>query len=213
VLPKSGYYTKAGIKVRCRKPLDSIVPGITYSDEPDHEYALVSELREWTELGDNICVVGAGSGTTSVVAANQTTEAGSVIAFEGNTSRVEQARNTIGLNGVEQWCEVRHAIVGPAIPLPSLDEGDIRSKNYLRMNFQIAMSLELDCEGAEKNILKGMEIQPRLIIVETHPELNSEPENISTILKGRGYKIINKIERHSVPVLTAVDRTKQSATS
>jgi len=213
VLPKSGYYTKAGIKVKCRKSLDSIVPGITYSDQPDHEHALVSELRKWIEPGDSICVVGAGSGTTSVVAANQTTEAGSVIAFEGSTNRVEQARNTIGLNGVEQWCEVRHAIVGPAIRLPSLDEGDIRSKKLSPKELPDCDVLELDCEGAERNILKGMEIQPRLIIVETHPELNSEPEHISTILEGRGYNIINKIERHSVPVLTAVDRTKQSATS
>jgi len=213
VFPKSGYYTKAGIKVRYRKPLDSIVPGIAYSDEPNHEYALVSELRKRVEPGLKISVVGAGSGTTSVVAANQTTEAGSVTAFEGSMRRVKQAQNTINLNGVDQRCEVRHAIVGPAVRLHSLNEGGARPKEISPTQLPDCDVLELDCEGAEKIILEEMEIQPKVIIVETHPELDSEPEHISKILADQGYSIVNKIERHHVPVLTAINKTKQSAHS
>jgi hypothetical protein len=70
--------------------------------------------------------------------------------------------------------------------------------------------LELDCEGAEKEILEKFETKPNVIIVETHPELGTGPEKITKILNEQGYEIVNRINRASVPVLTAV--RKQSNT-
>jgi hypothetical protein len=64
--------------------------------------------------------------------------------------------------------------------------------------------LELDCEGAEKEILSEMKIRPDVIIVETHPNFNSGPKIIQEILAQKGYRIVNQLDRGNVPVLTAV---------
>jgi antitoxin (DNA-binding transcriptional repressor) of toxin-antitoxin stability system len=203
-LPTSDYYTNAGIPVREKKPLDPIIPGINYSDNPDHEYALVSELLDHVKEGDDIVIVGAGSGTTTIIAANQATESRTVIAFEGSESRVQQARNTIAINGMQNKCKVRHAIVGPPIHLPSVKEDESDTTRLSPEQLPECDVLELDCEGAEKQILEKLDITPRCIIVETHPVCDSGPKEIRRILDGKGYKISNKIDRCSVPVLTAV---------
>ncbi|MFA9518183.1 FkbM family methyltransferase [Halopenitus sp. H-Gu1] len=204
VVPTSGYYTKAGIPVRARKPLDSFVPGVNYSDDPDHENALVSELRSHVESGDSIVIVGAGSGTTTVIAAKQATTSGHVISFDGDASRVRQAQNTIALNEIQNGCEVRHAIVGPAIHLSIVEENKSQAEQISPEDLPECDVLELDCEGAEKDILEELKTTPRVIIVETHPHFGAETEDIKTILENRGYKISNQIDRGSVPVLTAV---------
>jgi len=203
-LPTSDYYTNAGIPVREKKPLDPIIPGINYSDNPDHEYALLSELRNHVREGDDVVVVGAGSGTTTIIAANQATESGTVIAFEGSESRVQQARNTIAINGVQNGCKVRHAIVDRSIHLSSVEEGESDTTRLSPEQLPECDVLELDCEGAEKQILEELDITPRCIIVETHPGFDSGPEEIRRILEGKGYKIANKVDRSSVPVLTIV---------
>lgn len=202
ILPTTGYYTNAGIPVRERKPLDSVIPGIPYTDNPDHESALISELRDKVQPGDQVVVIGAGSGTTSVIAANLVTESGSVIAFEGSGSRVRQARKTIALNGVQGRSKVRHAVVGPAIHLSSSAENEV--ERLPPTELPDCDVLELDCEGAERKILDEMKITPRIIIVETHPHLNAGPDDIREILQRKGYSVVNERDRLSVPVLTAI---------
>lgn len=202
-LPVSGYYTKAGIPVQPRKPLDFLVPTITYSDDPEHEYALVSQLRSHINPGDKTVVVGAGSGTTTVIAAKQAGEDSSVVAFEGSDRSARKARQTVSLNEVQNRCEVRHSIVGPAIHLASSEEPSVQADQVLPDDLPNCDVLELDCEGAEKEILENLDITPRVIIVETHPHFDAETETIEAILDDHGYRVVNRIDRSSVPVLTA----------
>jgi hypothetical protein len=63
--------------------------------------------------------------------------------------------------------------------------------------------LEMDCEGAEKEILKKLQIKPRVIIVETHPDFESPPSEIKSILISMNYKVLKTIDRLSVPLLIA----------
>lgn len=212
-LPDSGYYTKAGIPVKTQKSLDSLVPGVTYSDEPEHEYALVSQLRSHINPGDKTVVVGAGSGTTSVIAAKQAGEDGSVVAFEGSASRAREARQTVSLNDVQNLCEVRHAIVGPPIHLASSETRSVQVDQVSPEELPSCDVLELDCEGAEKQILDNLDNTPRIIIVETHPHLDAETETIEGILDCQGYRVINRIDRGSVPVLTAEYELRASGDS
>jgi hypothetical protein len=201
LLPSVGYNTKAGIPVSKRKPLDFMDPYISRSDE-SHEYAIISELRKHIQEGDEVVVVGAGTGTTSATAAIHAGESGSVVAYEASDSLVNQAERTISLNNVEDRCEVRQSVVGPAIHLASSADESSLDRVHPR-ELPDCDLLELDCEGAEKNILEEMEILPRIIIVETHPDFDSDPDTIKEILGGKEYEFVSEVDRGSVPVLTA----------
>lgn len=203
VLPTTGYYTRAGIPYRARKPLDKYVPSIDYKSYPDHEYALVQELRTHVSQGDTVVVIGAGSGTTSIIAANQAAPSGKVIGYEGVRHRVDEARRAVAFNDVQDICEIHHGVVGPAVHLPSLREDEPQAKQVLPEDIPDCDVMELDCEGAEKEILESLENKPQIIIVETHPEFDTGPDEIRRILEEQGYKISNRIDRASVPVLTA----------
>jgi hypothetical protein len=49
----------------------------------------------------------------------------------------------------------------------------------------------MDCEGSETDILKNMNIRPRVIIVETHGFLGAPTENTLESLKCMGYIVEN----------------------
>jgi len=49
--------------------------------------------------------------------------------------------------------------------------------------------LEIDCEGAEVDILKELDIKPRVIIVETHPSKGASTKKVSKIMRNRGYRV------------------------
>lgn len=201
-LPPAGYYELAGISVHEKKKFDTVIPGNPYKDAPDHEWALIEGLREYVESGDSVVVVGAGSGTTSVVAAEKVSQNGKVIAYDGGAKRVEQSRKTVRINGVDDRCQIIHAIVGPAIHVTSSESAD--DFDYVHpADLPACDVLELDCEGAEKAILEQMTITPRVVIAETHPHFDSSPNKIQEILAERGYEIQSVTDRESVPVLIA----------
>jgi hypothetical protein len=75
--------------------------------------------------------------------------------------------------------------------------------------------LELDCEGAELEILRKLEIEPRAIIVETHAHLGSPPKEIKRLLEERSYEVVSvgtERETRGVYVLASV-RTGHNTTT
>ena len=52
--------------------------------------------------------------------------------------------------------------------------------------------LELDCQGAEVEILRELVIQPRVILVETHELYGAPTDLVASLLKRRGYIISNR---------------------
>lgn len=52
--------------------------------------------------------------------------------------------------------------------------------------------LLLDCEGAELQIIAGIEPKPPSIIVETHPSQDAPSDDVENILFERGYEIRSK---------------------
>lgn len=203
ILPKTGYYTRSGIRVRERRLLDPIIPYLDYSDDPDYEWALISQLRDQVQEGDQVVVVGGGTGVSTVVAANQSGKQGLIIIFEADSDRVDQCKRTLRFNGVEDQCEVHHAKVGPAIHVPNSKNSGPEAQALTPGDLPDCDVLELDCEGAEREILQKMDIKPRSIIVETHPHFDAPPETIGAILEEKGYEIVKIIDRGSVPVISA----------
>lgn len=210
IMPTRGYYTLAGVRVYEKKFFDSFIPGLQFSSNPDHESAIISQLQEHVKTGDRVVVVGAGSGTTCVIAANRATSNGSVIAFEGSANSVARAQRTISINGVDNFSKVHHAVVGPPIHLSNAN-GEQEPEKVPPEELPDCDVLELDCEGAEKEILQKMNISPRVVIVETHPHFSSDPDKIGDILSQKGFIVVNQVNRKQVPVLTAVkDRQENS---
>jgi hypothetical protein len=109
-----------------------------------------------------VTIVGGGYGVSTVVAARH---AEAVTVYEGGAEWAMKVDQTASTNEVSDRVIVRNEVVGEAndvygetmgnvIPPEQLPECDV---------------LELDCEGAEEEIINDMGLSPRVIIVEMHP--------------------------------------------
>jgi hypothetical protein len=189
--------TAAGIKVPTRGKrylLDSLV---NYDDVSDDEFegGLVTFHKEFTQSGDRVSIVGGGFAITTVTAINQSEEGGVVRVYEPSTDRINAIAKTVTANGIAQWGgELSHTVVGNLSPQEELNrEGLMETVPALEPSALPECDvLELDCEGAEVNILKNLDIRPRMIFVEVHPKkLTMDATEVSRHLKQNGYCIIS----------------------
>lgn len=168
---------------------DSLVPWHTPSNIPDYKQPNVTQVRNRVEPGDYVTVIGGGQGVTSVVAARQTGPDGHVVIFEGSEERAQSIRDSVQLNGVSDVCEVRTAIVGTGLSV----EGAKSTTSISPEKLSPVDVLEMDCEGAEIQILRQLEIRPRTIIVESHHNMEFAPygseDQLRHVLEGLGYCI------------------------
>ena len=65
--------------------------------------------------------------------------------------------------------------------------------------------LELDCEGAEVDILQKMIIQPRGILVETHGLFGAPTVLVASLLQKRGYIVSDEGQAEPDPNCTKND--------
>lgn len=196
VLPAGDYPTVNGVVVGSPEhryhTLDSLVP-ISTPSNPDWDTSMdrykainVDLLEGHTRTGDAVIVIGGGFGVTTVRAARAVGPDGSVTAYEGSSIRYEVLKRTIRLNDVDN-VSAHHAIVGPAIDVAgpasdatAIDPGDLPEADVL----------EMDCEGAELDVLGDLTIRPRRVIVETHPNNGSSTAAVTTALEELGYDVV-----------------------
>lgn len=190
-LPSAGPVHYAGIPIAYnRKWGDRTVPSLWFPDSvedaPGYESALVTGLREHVRVGDRVVVVGGGVGVTATIAALEVGSTGSVQCFEGAGEGVEKVRRTAEINGVSEWLTVHHAVVARSISVYGTepDHAVVAPAELPECDV-----LELDCEGAEVDILQGMRIRPRVILVETHGYYGAPTSLISSLLQGLGYRV------------------------
>lgn len=153
-------------------------------DLPTYEQALIGGLNSVARPGDRILVVGGGMGVTCTVASKLVGPMGHVLCFEGGADQVDAIRKTAALN--DAVVEVRHGFVGMKdyvysstsgaadVPISALPDCDI---------------LELDCEGAELEIIRTMTLAPRAIVVECHGTHGAPTEQVAALLRARGYEV------------------------
>lgn len=176
-----------GVPVPAGRLFDSVTrPWVGPENRPNYETELVDALNRYVTEGDTVTIVGGGWGVTAVTAATATGPSGLVTVYEGAKRSADRVSRVIKRNGVSDWVSIKHAVVaqgdhlsGPAggadrIPPTKLSMCDI---------------LELDCEGAELDILCEMEIHPRVIVVETHRHLGAPVEEVEQVLTDRSYDI------------------------
>ncbi|WP_276301623.1 FkbM family methyltransferase [Halorussus lipolyticus] len=208
-VPRSGEYVEYnGVKVDERRVLDSFVPAATiqkWEDKPEYEEPIVAALRAHVEPDDNVLILGGGAGVSATVAAESVADGdGHVTVYEAAQRQLSNIDRTLEVNDVADDVTVNHAIVeedrnvfgvtgeAEAISAETLPECDV---------------LEMDCEGAETAVLRNLQSDPRVIIVETHGNLDAPTNEVQRLLAERGYGVV--AERPGMPeqdiyILTAV---------
>jgi len=187
-LPNDGEVTYNGVKTgENKKPLDPYLLA-TGIDKPNQEDGIASSHRKHTQEGDTVNVVAGGNGVTAVIAARIVGENGLIRIYEGGGQRVEAIRDTIVMNGVEDRCEVHHAVVGRDIDVYG---GTVATATEIDpLDLSDCDVLELDCEGSEIDILERIENPPNTLIIEIHPwNFQKDPEYLFELLNNNGYEI------------------------
>lgn len=171
------------------------VPGTEFDDEhdhyPTHEDAVVSGLRRHVHRGDSVVVIGGGWGTTTVVAARMTHFEGNVTTFEPSSKMLETIRRTIEVNRVEEVVTLEHASVGGVSESSERIFGQADGDRVAPEAIPKCDVLEIDCEGTELEILRGLEFSPRVLAVEAHPHLGAARTDVETRLQQLGYGIVD----------------------
>ena len=167
----------------------SWVPAAAVKDQPHYEATLVAGLREIIRPGDSVVIVGGGLGVTATVAALSTGRSGKVECFEGSKQHVRFVQKTAARNNVSNM-SVHHAVIAKSTAVygSGSDVGPLMPASQLPP----CNVLELDCQGAEVEILRELVIQPRVILVETHELYGAPTDLVASLLKRRGYIISNR---------------------
>jgi hypothetical protein len=171
---------------------------------PDYESGIIDSLRHHVRGGDDVVIVGGGFGVSSVVAANHVGEDGSVTTYEAGADQYDLVQEALELNDVTDRVDVTHAIVGSAVSLytPPGDADVVDAAALPDCDV-----LEMDCEGAELDILRNLGVEPRVLVVETHANFGSPEDDVRTELDRLGYEVVDReaeVAEKGVFVLTAV---------
>lgn len=178
------------------------VPGTEFDEKcdhhPDHENTVVTALRRHVRRGDSVVVVGGGWGTTTVVAARMTHFEGDVTTYEPSEKMIDILRRTLEVNRVADVVSVHHAAVGSVSGSSEriFGHGGDSIDNVSPANLPDCDVLDVDCEGAELEILRALECTPRLLTVEVHPHLGCSHAAVETQLHRLGYDIVTKEPIH-----------------
>ncbi|NBC86362.1 MAG: hypothetical protein GVY25_09245 [Bacteroidetes bacterium] len=168
-------------------------PAVPVDSNPVYESAEIDAIRHYVEPGDHVVVIGGGLGVTATVAAREAGEAGTVTVFEPSTTALGVCTRTIEHNDLTRRVRLEHASVGA--PQNSCftygPQEDLRRVAYDEL--PDADVYEMDCEGEELPILKGMTVRPRVILVETH----ANHDAVVDVLQANGYTINSVVDDRS----------------
>jgi len=177
--------TYNGVSVKGARYFDSILPW-RVKHRPQYESGLVSGLDKNVEPGDRVVIVGGGWGVTTVIAAREAGKSGKVIVYEGSEKGIADIQETLKQNRIPRNIDIRHGVVGPLISL----RGDAGKADQVSpKKIPECDVLELDCEGAEVEILKNLSILPRVILVETHGMHKASSAKVEELLEELSYSV------------------------
>ena len=94
-------------------------------------------------------------------------------------------QSVVAREGFDDRVTVRHAIVGDARSVWGEASADIVAAEALPP----CDVLELDCEGAELDLIRRMTIRPRVVLVETHGIFGAPTADVGAALREAGYTV------------------------
>lgn len=161
----------------------------SYTYYPTYEDGIITHLKDAVVKDDTVVIVGGGFGVSAVHAALLAPR-GNVVVFEPSTEMASIIGETTQLNEVSERVDVVRKGVGvvnsargsspshEVVDTSELPECDV---------------LSLDCEGAESEILRDMEMAPRTVIVEAHEKFDSPPAEVEELLREEGYHVKSRL--------------------
>jgi len=164
---------------------DPLAPKIVDIGENVQSYKpeLIAAIKKYVGTDDDVGIVGGGRGVDSIVATRQ---GGDVTAYEAAGEMVEIAKKTIEWQALENKIHFQHAIVGEDVEVYGTDIGEKVSPSSLSHDV-----LVMDCEGAEKSVIQGLDYLPRVLIVETHPERGMSTKKTEVAIENAGMTLMN----------------------
>jgi hypothetical protein len=172
-------------------PLDSLFAKIGhdyrvgYTDDDLWDFKVI---KEYAKAGDHVLVIGGGNGISTVIAAEVVGDEGRVTVYEGAEEYVNIIKQTLKENG-STGVSVHHAIVGEAKFLYSesgnasiVEPSELPKADVVQMN----------CEGAESDILPNLSIRPNILHVQVHECYGSDLMAIKSRLEDMNYVILHE---------------------
>jgi hypothetical protein len=183
------YYS--GIKIAKKRVFtDKFFPSILgeCENKPRYEETLLKAISRNVLIDSDVVVIGGGVGVTAIKAATVARN-GRVMCYEGDqksVSNIVLASEYAKLNNLK----IVHAIVQEDIGVYGATQNKsnvtVKASDIPRCDI-----LELDCEGAEINILKNLVFYPNIILVETHGFMGASTESVHNLLVELGYAVTN----------------------
>lgn len=180
------------------------------TNEPAYKEALVDGVRGAVGPGDAVVEIGAGFGVCTTWAAREAGAEGRVLSFEANDEQTRVVREALELTGQVagegflERVDIRHALVGADLETYGSMAGAARVEPSALPECDV---LTMDCEGAELDVLRGMSIEPRTVVVETHPTHGAPTDEVVEVLSSKGYTsettLVTTKEGGSKDVVTA----------
>jgi hypothetical protein len=191
---------QSALRHDAKKRFDDIL-NVDYSWPQNHKETNCDIIEDIVNDGDFVVVIGGGYGISSVVAATEVGPTGEVLIYEGAEEVIKELSDTLSINGVNKQTSINHAVVGKAEDLksPPGDAVTIQPDDIPPCDV-----LEMDCEGAEIDIIPELSDEINTIIVETHPLKGAPTSEVKKILEERGWQIAESSpDRRSGDVLMA----------
>lgn len=156
------------------------------ANQPDYESGLCKLLTK-IDLSGDICIVGGGLGVVATKIGMMKSDGGSIICYEGSEKYYLECLQTYELNKQKIKTEITFinsvvatnvGVYGDAImhttPVSELGHFDI---------------LVMDCEGAEKQIIRELQARPKVILVETHGVYGASTSEVKKLLGQLNYEV------------------------
>ena len=177
--------------VRPRLYFDKYIPFYRIPDNPDKEGGIINAHIEYTDKEDSIVIIAGGMGVSTVRSA-QVSKYGTLEVFEGGEKQADLVQEVVNLHDLDRRVNVHHAVVGKEIDV--YGAGNTASAKRIAYDeIPDCDVLELDCEGSELEILRNLQITPRVIIVELHPfKAGSDISAIFDALDKMDYNITSR---------------------
>lgn len=192
---------------RHRKLFDPLF-GIN-EDIHDGELGLILAERALAQKGDHVVIIGAGAGISATAAAKQIGPDGKLTLYEG-LDRRNQITETFALNDVDEDIdvEIHNTLVGAEeTGVDNLYTADEATETINPEELPECDVLECDCNGAELEILRNMEIRPRVLVIELEAVWykrkfggEKHPHEVTDHMREMGYRIVRRTGHAGTPI-------------